>query len=104
MKQMFQSGKDVERAILERPVFMCIHMHTGIADKINENGEIMAKISKELIWNALVMAYCIAIAVAHMTMIVFYPIVKVRQFLKIRRMVREKPGCIKIMEQFSKTE
>lgn len=84
-KVTVNSRDDLVRLIIERPVWAYLHMRTGLAEEIDENGADMVDAVKGIVKNAALLAVCIVVALYHFVLIAMYPIDKMRRLRNAQR-------------------
>ena len=98
-KLVFKDERELEQAIIDHPFKMYLRMGTGLKEKINENGENLWSALDDLVVAMAEIAIYTGIALAHMLMLLFFPIIKARKFIEIRNAIIKHPGQLRMVRK-----
>lgn len=98
-KLVFKDERELEQAIIDHPFKMYLRMGTGLKEKINENGENLWSALDDLVVAMAEIAIYTGIALAHMLMLLFFPIIKALGFIKIRNAIIKCPGQLRMVRK-----
>lgn len=94
-----KTPEELERQIIEHPVKMYFRLRIGLLEKIKKNGEDMMDALKMTAESCLFLALFIAVAICHITMMVFYPIAKLTRFRRLRKEIMQNPGRVRFVNR-----
>lgn len=95
-RPVINTVEDLEKAIIERPVYMFFRMRTGLMYDISENGALIWDTLVDIADNFAVLIVYMLIAIIHMAKIIVYPIYRTFAYLIIWHNLKTNSGRVEV--------
>lgn len=98
-RPVINTVEDLEKAIIERPVYMYFRMRTGLSNDICENGALIWDTLTDIADSFAELFVYMLIAIIHMAKIIVYPIYRTFAYLIIWHNIKTNSGRVEVTKE-----